>query len=522
MQGTQPSGNDTLWRWIERLQANEESRRSARNVAHSGCVPTPPAIARRMAERLWSGWKGEGVARLLDAGCGTAGLLTAAVRAAGRHGVRVEATGVDEDAAAVEWASGLSHLVRRAAGERLIRWDIQHADYLRSRSQRRYDLIVANPPYVSLRSVPAAQRRALQRRFGSGRGDLAMLFLHRMLEQLEPNGRLVAIVPNKLLAAHYGAALRHRILTGFHLREVHDLSEGRTFPGVGAYPVILVVDRRRPGRSISLRGAAGEERGRVERRVLASLPGSLLPLGLPPELVRMYSRLRRQGSFGQQVRIQCGIATSGFGRSVGSGRQRILLSGDIGPFEVRRRRRFDPGRAGIPVERLHRQRVEKIVLPGMFQELCAARARSSDLLGRVYFIPLQEASGEATRQRSAMLLALLNARVLRVLYRGLFQAVAQAGGWLRLNGPYLAALPWPSVSCPPELVRLITRAEAGDVSGIQTALDDHVEALFGVQPSEVALLEACLQEQRWKVQTAGPGASRRKPAAVPPEVQATS
>lgn len=514
-----PAANVDIWQWIEGLQVNEERLRTQRCATQAGCVPTPPAIAHRMAQSLLDGRPPGHPVRLLDAGCGTAGLLTAAVREAVCRDVPVAATGVDDDAAAVAWAVGLSHLLQRAAGSLLRSWTIRRADYLQARSSCRYDLIISNPPYVSLRSLPEARRRALHRRFGSGRGDLAMLFLQTMLQQLAPEGRLCAIVPNKLLAAHYAEGLRRQLLSGFRVREVHDLSDARVFPGVGAYPVILVVDRQRPGGRIRYRDRDGAPRGEVEARLLQTLPGHLMPLDLPPSVVELFSRLRQQGSFGDRVSIQCGIAASGFGRGVGSGRERILLSGDVRAYRVLQRRAFDARRAGVVPARLQRQRVEKIVVPGMFQELCAARARSTDLLGRVYYIPVQEDDGLPRRTRAALLLALLNSRLLRVLYRGLFQAVSQAGGWLRLNGPYLAALPWPVGPVPDDLVTLVERAEAGCVDGVAEEIDQRVERLFGIRAGDVASIVRLQAEQRWKMQTGGSRASRRAAPAVRPKVR---
>jgi len=480
-----PSG-DAIWRWIEGLQHNEESNRAREREASAGCVATPAVVAQVMARRLWQGWSGPAPVRVLDAGCGNATLLAAVVREGARRRFVIDATGVDSDVEAVAWSAGLSHLMQRAAGARLHSWTILHRDYLLQPPPGPFDLIIANPPYVSLRSLAASQRQRLRRVSPAGRGDLSLLFLQTMLQQLAPGGRLCAIVPNKILASHYAADLRRCMLTRYRLREVHDLSEGQTFPGVGAYPVILVVEHAAARGSIQLFGAAGKRRGALRARDVLDLPDSLLPLRLPAELLSLVLRLRQQGTFESHNRLACGLASSGFGRGVGRGPERILLSGDVLPFRLRQRRAFDPKRAGVVPQRLQRQRVEKIVVPGMFRDLCAARAQATDLLGRVYWIPVQ--STENGRRQAALLLALLNSRLFRVLYRGLFHGVAQAGGWLRCNGPYLAAMPWPAAPVPQSLVDLVERCETQEDSRLQPRLDTQVEDLFGVQTLERQLL----------------------------------
>ena len=399
----------------------------------------------------------------------------------------------------------------------LRKWKIHCEDFLLQKTTQRYDLIISNPPYVALRSLSEPVRRQLRDRYDCGRGDLAALFVNSMLDRLAVGGRLCAIVPNKLLVATYATALRRRLLSDFQLREVHDLSRQQTFPGVGAYPVILVVDRVPARRSITVFGDQQERQGTWEPKDVQQLPGALFPLGLPPVLIRMVNRLRQRGTMADAVSIGCGIAVSGFGRAVGSGRHKILLSGDVAPFSIRRRRTFHPAAAGIPMARLARQRVEKIVVPGMFQELCAARSCSTDLLGRVYFIPLGDSGAADSRQQASLLLALLNSRLFRVLYRGLFEGVAQAGGWLRLNGPYLASLPWPRRAPSAELVEIVDALEAAGSADIPERLDILVAQLFALSDREIQAIDHLYVEQKRHAKRGSGRGSSRQAALSPPK-----
>lgn len=503
-----------VWRWISGLQANQEARRSRTHDAHAGCVPTPPSIAEVMAKRLLRGRSKDRSLRVLDAGCGTATLLTAVVREAAAKHISINASGIDLDVEAAQWAAGLEHLLRRATGKHLRCWDIRGADFLLDRCDESFDLIISNPPYVTLRSLPVPQRQKLQKVYHCGRGDLAVLFVNRMLDLLRPGGRLCVIVPNKLLATTYAEELRRRLLSHFQLREVHDLSRSNAFPGVGAYPVILIADRSERKSHIEVRDADAKRRSVLSPAAVRRLPGALLPLDFPPALIQLVNRLRLQGTLGDAVPLHCGIAVSGFGRAIGRGSERIIQSGDVRRFHLRPAKAFDPRAAGIDPKRLERQRVEKIVIPGMFQELCAARSKASELLGRVYYIPLGSPEGDDARHRAALLLALLNSRLYRVLYRGLFDAVAQAGGWLRLNGPYLSALPWPQATIPAKLITAAEDAERDDSASRAKRLDDLVDDLFGLRASERQACDLLASQHGWKVQRGGPEPSRQaSPAA---------
>jgi hypothetical protein len=251
-----------------------------------------------------------------------------------------------------------------------------------------------------------------------------------------------------------------------------------------------------------------------QRSVLLSadvlrLPGALLPIDFPPSLIRLVNRLRQHGTFGDAASVHCGIAVPGFGRAIGSGPESIIQSGDVQRFRLRTPQAFDAGAAGIDSQRLDRQRVAKIVVPGMFQELCAARSAPSQLLGRVYYIPIEGSGQQEARRRAALLLALLNSRLYRVLYRGLFDAVAQAGGWLRLNGPYLAALPWPAVEPPDNLIAAVESAEQGTSWSCGDRLDDLVDRLFELTEAERVALKQLAGRHGSKMQRSGPEASRQ-------------
>jgi hypothetical protein len=129
-----------------------------------------------------------------------------------------------------------------------------------------------------------------------------------------------------------------------------------------------------------------------------------------------------------------------------------------------------------------------VVIPGMFQRLHAAYDGRGDLLGRVYYVPIQAENARQAAERRALLLALLNSRLYAVLYRGLFGAVAQAGGYIRLNAPYLRCLPWPQRKPPEDLVAVVRRLERGADRVAQLRLDQCVEGLFALRPEERRLL----------------------------------
>jgi SAM-dependent methyltransferase len=479
------------WEWIERLQAARAAHPQA-TPRHRGVVVTPPPIAARMAARAVAAAPRGAVLRVLDAGCGDGRLLAAVARAAAERRVHVDCHGVEIDATAARWAQGLEPLVRAGAGAALARWRVRCGDFLaRPSAVDAVDVVIANPPYVAWRGLDAAMRQRLR---AHARSDLAAIFVDRLLDRLRPGGTLVAIVPNKLLVAQYAAALRLRLRTDFALEELWDLATDGVFHGHGVYPVVLVARRiaLAAARSLRVFDAAGGERARWPQGAWSALPDAVLPLRLEPRLAAIATRLLSGDRLGQHATFACGIATSGFGRAVGAGPDRILRARDVRPFRAGPGCAFDVRRAGLRARAVARQRVVKVIVPGLFRRLCAAFDPDARLLGRVYWAPLGGATAAARESERALLLALLNSRLYALLYAGLFGGGSQSGGYLRANGPCLAALPWPSGGggAPAALVACVRRLERRPTSADLACLDAAVETLFALAPDERAVLEA--------------------------------
>ena len=223
-----------------------------------GQVETPPRVARRMAELLLDGAQvGEGT-RILDAGCGRGALAQAVLSLARERGLpapRVVCVEIDPRLAA--------EARRRFAGIPGV--EVVEADLL-SLSQRElgaFDLVISNPPYVPYEAIDPALRARYAASFSVARGrfDLYFLFFEKALELLRPGGRLVFVTTEKYAYTLSASALR-RLLARHYVRYLEFLPED-AFPGVLAYPLITVVEKRPPegpalarlrdGRAVSVR-----------------------------------------------------------------------------------------------------------------------------------------------------------------------------------------------------------------------------------------------------------------------------
>src|SRR5207302_1876015 len=101
--------------------------------------------------------------------------------------------------------------------------------------------VVGNPPYLPHRAQPPADKAARRPAYTTARGqyDLSVLFVERGLGLLRPGGALGYILPNKFMAAAYGALLRALLAHQTSLLRLEDVSQDGAFPAA-TYPVILV------------------------------------------------------------------------------------------------------------------------------------------------------------------------------------------------------------------------------------------------------------------------------------------
>lgn len=116
----------------------------------------------------------------------------------------------------------------------------------------KYDLIIANPPYVRTQILGAQHARTLANEFGlTGRVDLYHAFLLGMSRVLKQNGIAGIIVSNRFMTTKAGASVRRGIRDRFDLLHVWDLGDTKLFDAA-VLPAVLLA-----------RGANGSRQKRI-------------------------------------------------------------------------------------------------------------------------------------------------------------------------------------------------------------------------------------------------------------------
>lgn len=136
---------------------------------------------------------------------------------------------------------------------------IETSDFLLER-QDRFDLIIGNPPYVSLGHLGSDERKEYRERYLTARGrfDLYMLFFEQSLALLKPTGRLVFVTPEKFTYVDSARALR-RLMIERSVRELHFVDEA-SFAGHVTYPVITTIGPKKTAGLTTVTLRSGESR----------------------------------------------------------------------------------------------------------------------------------------------------------------------------------------------------------------------------------------------------------------------
>jgi adenine-specific DNA-methyltransferase len=295
-----------------------------------GFVPTPPQVVDLMVSLLFRGRRPRTCDQLLDPGCGTGAFVEGIVRWCKSELTDLPSVvGIESEPARAKEAKESFRPYRQV--------EIRCADFL-IQSDKKFDFIIGNPPYVSILGLTECEKRDFRTRYETahGRFDLYLLFFERALKSLNPGGRMVFITPEKFLYVETAAPLR-RLLGGFEIEEIR-LEDEHVFNGLVTYPTITVVANRTPSKVTLVR----QRDGTKYQCVLSRDGTSWMPLIRGGE----EHASRRLALEDVCLRVSCGVATgadavfvrktqelepqlAAFARPTISGRE-LNLPGEIG------------------------------------------------------------------------------------------------------------------------------------------------------------------------------------------------
>lgn len=206
----------------------KRSNSDAVSIKAEGAIYTPPELARFVARQLLKAatLPATGRIQILDPAMGDGALLDALLEELDPTTLtRCVVHGYDTDPTAL--AIGTNQLTQRHPQ---VEQSFHEADFLDVANGHRYDLVIANPPYVRTQVLGAKQAQVLAEKYGlTGRVDLYYPFLLAIASVLAPTGSAAVITSNRFLTTKSGQAVRKSLLDKFRIRQVFDLGDTKLF-----------------------------------------------------------------------------------------------------------------------------------------------------------------------------------------------------------------------------------------------------------------------------------------------------
>jgi len=223
-------------------------------IKNTGATFTPTELSFFLANRLafYVQASHQNILEVLDPACGEGELLVSMGNKLAEKGFNFSLSGYDANAQYLKYAK--ERMLELGVGKS----DFVHADFLqaiditpsqgtldffqeeKSAVNGRYDIVIANPPYVRTQILGTEQAQALAKKFNlKGRVDLYYPFLIAMTESLKIGGLLGVITSNRYLSTKSGASVRKFLSENYEILELIDLGDTKIFDAA-VLPAIFI------------------------------------------------------------------------------------------------------------------------------------------------------------------------------------------------------------------------------------------------------------------------------------------
>lgn len=194
-----------------------------------------------------------------------------------------------------------------------------------------YGAIITNPPYIRYEHLSADEKLRYSTYLGQdfhGRIDAYIPFVKFALSAVEAGGFVCMVLPETFLSAGNAAPLRKAISEDFEVRCLVDLSQVNVFDGVGAYSILLIVQKRPGGQRDQVPAQIAQVTEFVGPALQACLDGMLVDTPyyrvfevdqsyfvagewtiLSPDQMRIKSTLDKMPRLSQYADVKQGVVT---------------------------------------------------------------------------------------------------------------------------------------------------------------------------------------------------------------------
>ncbi|GEK08325.1 Eco57I restriction-modification methylase domain-containing protein [Pseudoalteromonas peptidolytica] len=209
-----------------------------------GAHYTPQKLSQFVASRILEKSNNKKKLTIADPAIGDAELILSLLETIG-EGVEVEVFGFDVNAESIELSKRRIHQYFPNVKINLINGDfldfcLNVGTCLEDISIPKFDLIIANPPYIRTQVLGSEKAQILAKNFGlKGRVDIYQAFLVGMSKCLEEDGIAGVIVSNRFLTTKGTGELRKSLFSLYDIYNIWDFGDTKLFEAA-VLPAVLL------------------------------------------------------------------------------------------------------------------------------------------------------------------------------------------------------------------------------------------------------------------------------------------
>jgi hypothetical protein len=367
-----------------------------------------------------------------------------------------------------------------------IKFNIRNIDYLvEFNTEEKFDIIIGNPPYIENKKILNSDfKNKLKDRYISAYKlyDLSILFIEKSLNSLKDEGGYLSfILPNKFLAADYGIKIRELLINNSEIKEIINISSLSLFPNTSTYPIILSLKKAEStGKNSflvknyknfdSLFRNHYIKTHKVEQGLIDLIPSKIIPLSNNIELIRyMYSNFKPMSDVFKELKII--YRPFGFidwarffnylNENKNSNKDLLVLgTGNVGKYHIKYKKLIKIAKKTFSVSYFNFDQKFKNIWDDLENEKLIFREIAKDItfvydpgnftnITGLYFLRIRSFNTD----KYFCLLAILNSKLIDILFKSLFGSLHMAGDYIRFNGSFIKRIPIPN-ELPVSLARL--------------------------------------------------------------------
>ncbi len=172
-------------------------------------VPTPEPITRLMVSLISKNKN----CQILDTGCGKGAFIQALLNENYDN-----ITGIELNQKLYEYCNNQFKNLK-----------LVNRDFLDWYPSSKFDLIIGNPPYLHMNSLPEKVQNKVEKIVGTRESDIYYAFIMKSIDLLKEGGELIYIVPYGFMYATHAKNLREKLLLNGYFEWIIDLDESRIF-----------------------------------------------------------------------------------------------------------------------------------------------------------------------------------------------------------------------------------------------------------------------------------------------------